>query len=80
MTEEQIEFLISLIKLTSLRIYLKEDGNLIPIIGIEKDFWDRDAEIGEPVAWLGGLNKCVSLWCVGADDFVIMNTNNTFFK
>ena len=78
MNDEQIEFLKSVLKLTKMKIFLKDDGILIPVLSIQTDFIDKDSDFGEPVACLNN-GKCAALSCVGSNDFVVIVTENKLF-
>ena len=80
MNDNQIDFLISILRLTKLKVFLKDEGTLFPVLSIQKDFVDKDADFGEPVAWLGGPNrdKCVALSCVEPTDFQVISSGECF--
>ena len=80
MSDDQIDFLISIFRLTKLKVFLKDEGTLVPVLSIQKDFVDKDADCDEPVAWLGGPSrgKCAALSCVDETDFQIISSGECF--
>jgi hypothetical protein len=80
MDDDQIDFLMMTLKLTKLKVFIKEDGMLVPVIAIQDNFVDKDADSGEPVAWLGGqyTGRCMALSCVDPTDLQIINSGECF--
>jgi hypothetical protein len=80
MNDNQIDFLISILRFTKLKVFFKDEGTLVPVLSVQKDFVDKDADCGESVAWLGGPNsgKCVALSCVEPTDFQVISSGECF--